>query len=89
LAIGVLYQALAEALVKRYDAVAFLFLLTMESPKAIVAVIALFFSFVLLINIVKATNEAAAFNRFTTGPKATAWDALFVELRVEAQCNNK
>jgi L-asparagine transporter-like permease len=87
LAIGVLYQALAEALVKRYDAVAFLFLPTME--KIIAITIALFFSFVLLISIVKATNEAAAFNRFTTGPKATAWDALFVELRVEAQCNNK
>jgi len=32
-----------------------------------------------------AYNEAASFNRFTTGPKATLWDALFVELRVEAQ----
>lgn len=32
-----------------------------------------------------AYNEAASFNRFTTGPKATMWDALFVELRVEAQ----
>ena len=32
----------------------------------------------------QATEEAAAFNRFTTGPKATVWDALFVELRVEA-----
>ena len=31
-----------------------------------------------------ASEEAAAFNRFTTGPKATVWDALFVELRVEA-----
>ena len=33
----------------------------------------------------RASQEAAAFNRFTTGPRATAWDALWVELRVEAQ----
>jgi hypothetical protein len=32
----------------------------------------------------QASQEAAAFNRFTTGPKATTWDALWVELRVEA-----
>ena len=32
----------------------------------------------------RAYQEAATFNRFTTGPKATAWDALWVELRVEA-----
>ena len=32
----------------------------------------------------QAHQEAAAFNRFTTGPKATAWDAVWVELRVEA-----
>lgn len=32
-----------------------------------------------------AYHEAASFNRFTTGPKATLWDALFVELRIEAQ----
>jgi len=32
----------------------------------------------------KSSQEAAAFNRFTTGPKATTWDALWVELRVEA-----
>ena len=31
-----------------------------------------------------ASQEAAAFNRFATGPKATTWDALWVELRVEA-----
>jgi hypothetical protein len=31
-----------------------------------------------------AHQEPAAFNRFTAGPKATAWDALWVELRVEA-----
>jgi hypothetical protein len=33
----------------------------------------------------KASQEAAVFNRFTTGPKATAWDALWVEFRVEAE----
>jgi hypothetical protein len=32
----------------------------------------------------QASQEAAAFNRFTTGPRATTWDALWVELRVEA-----
>jgi hypothetical protein len=32
----------------------------------------------------QARQEASAFNRFTTGPKATAWDAVWVELRVEA-----
>jgi len=32
----------------------------------------------------QAHQEAAAFNRFTAGPKATAWDAVWVELRVEA-----
>jgi hypothetical protein len=32
----------------------------------------------------KSSQEAAAFNRFTTGRKATTWDALWVELRVEA-----
>lgn len=32
-----------------------------------------------------ASQEAAAFNRFTTGPKATTWDAVWVELRVEAR----
>ncbi len=31
-----------------------------------------------------ASNEAAAFNRFTDGPKATTWDAVWLELRVEA-----
>jgi hypothetical protein len=33
----------------------------------------------------RASQEAATFNRFTTGPKATAWDAVWVELRVEAE----
>jgi hypothetical protein len=32
----------------------------------------------------QASQESATFNRFTTGPKTTTWDALWVELRVEA-----
>ena len=34
---------------------------------------------------VSATQEAAAFNRITTGPKVTTWDAVWLDLRVEAQ----
>lgn len=33
---------------------------------------------------VQATNEAAAFNRLTDGPTVTTWDAVWLELRVEA-----
>lgn len=33
----------------------------------------------------QATNEAAAFNRLTTGPKVTVWDAVWLDLRVEAR----
>jgi hypothetical protein len=33
---------------------------------------------------ISASNEAAAFNRFTDGPQATTWDAVWLELRVEA-----
>lgn len=33
----------------------------------------------------QASQEAATFNRLTTGPKVTTWDALWVHLRVEAQ----
>jgi hypothetical protein len=32
-----------------------------------------------------ATHEAAAFNRLTTGPKVTTWDAVWLDLRVEAR----
>jgi len=32
-----------------------------------------------------ATQEAVAFNRMTAGPKATTWDAVWLDLRVEAQ----
>jgi uncharacterized membrane protein len=34
---------------------------------------------------VQASSEAAAFNRLTTGPKVTAWDAVWLDLRVEAR----
>ena len=30
------------------------------------------------------TQEANTFNKFTKGKKATAWDALFAELRIDA-----
>jgi hypothetical protein len=33
----------------------------------------------------QAHQEAAAFNRITSGPKVTAWDALWLDLRVEAE----
>ena len=33
----------------------------------------------------QATQEAAAFNRLTTGPKVTVWDAVWLDLRVEAR----
>lgn len=56
---------------------------------AVLIVLVLVFSGAFGILVFRATNEAAAFNRFTTGQKATVWDALFVELRVEAQCNQQ
>lgn len=34
---------------------------------------------------IKSSYEAAAFNRLTTGPKVTVWDAVFLDLRVEAK----
>jgi hypothetical protein len=54
-------------------------------------VIAAILALLILVSIplIGAFNEASAFNRFTTGPKATAWDALFLELRVEAQCDHQ
>ncbi len=33
----------------------------------------------------QASSEAAAFNRLTTGPKVTTWDAVWLDLRVEAR----
>ena len=35
-----------------------------------------------------AHQEAAAYNRMTNGPHVTTWEALFLELRVEA-CNSQ
>ena len=35
-----------------------------------------------------AHQEAAAYNRITNGPHVTTWEALFLELRVEA-CNSQ
>jgi hypothetical protein len=49
-----------------------------------VGMAALVFAIVSPILWFQASQEAATFNRFTTGPKATTWDALWVELRVEA-----
>jgi hypothetical protein len=51
--------------------------------------LSILFSIISSAHLIGAFNEASAFNRFTTGPKATVWDALFLELRVEAQCNNQ
>ena len=34
---------------------------------------------------IAAGHEAAAFNRLTTGPKVTTWDAVWLDLRVEAR----
>lgn len=33
----------------------------------------------------RSANEAAAFNRLTAGPKVTVWDAVWLDLRVEAR----
>jgi hypothetical protein len=32
-----------------------------------------------------ASHEASAFNRLTSGPKVTTWDAVWLDLRVEAR----
>lgn len=34
---------------------------------------------------ISAIHEAAAFNRLTNGPKVTVWDAVWLDLRVEAR----
>ena len=34
---------------------------------------------------IKAGHEAEAFNRLTNGPKVTTWDAVWLDLRVEAR----
>lgn len=38
-----------------------------------------------VVTYVQCHTEAAAFNRLTTGPKVTAWDAFWLDLRVEAK----
>ena len=48
----------------------------------LVAVLALAFP------VFSAHQEAAAYNRITNGPHVTTWEALFLELRVEA-CNSQ
>jgi len=42
------------------------------------------FAIIIAIPLVKSHFEMKTFNKFTTGPKATYTDALFSELRVEA-----
>jgi hypothetical protein len=42
--------------------------------------------FVFFLPIFSAHQEAAAYNRIANGPHVTTWDALWLELRVEA-CN--
>jgi hypothetical protein len=48
----------------------------------------LFFGLVLAFPVFSAHQEAAAYNRITNGPHVTTWEALFLELRVEA-CNSQ
>lgn len=36
------------------------------------------------ITFIKSYNEAKAFNRLTNGPQVTTWDAVWLDLRVEA-----
>jgi hypothetical protein len=50
-----------------------------------IAVLSLALIFVGSMTWLSATQEAAAFNRMTAGPKVTTWDAVWLDLRVEAQ----
>jgi len=52
---------------------------------ALVAVVVVIFSVVMIPVVLLASMEAKTFNKFATEStvKATAWDALFAELRVE------
>lgn len=55
---------------------------------AFVLAVGLLFSLAVIaggLYLISAKNEAAAFNRLTTGPKVTTWDAIWLDLRVEAQ----
>jgi hypothetical protein len=49
-----------------------------------IAAAILLFGLVLASPIFSAHQEAAAYNRITNGPHVTTWEALFLELRVEA-----
>jgi uncharacterized membrane protein len=40
---------------------------------------------VFLVSLVPAYFEASAFNRLTTGPKVSVFDAVFLDLRIEAK----
>lgn len=40
---------------------------------------------VILLCLIQPACEAHAFNKYTTGPKASYWDALFTDLRVNAR----
>ena len=41
--------------------------------------------FFLIFAVVPAYFEASAFNRLTTGPKVSVFDAVFLDLRIEAK----
>jgi hypothetical protein len=61
----------------------------MRSSQAelIVSLVALLIAFAICGGFVwlQASHESAAFNRLTTGPKVTTWDAVWLDLRVEAR----
>lgn len=39
----------------------------------------------LVLTYLAAIQEAASFNKLTNGPKVTTWDAIWLDLRVEAK----
>lgn len=43
------------------------------------------FGLAIAVGVAQPYFEARAFNKFTDGPKATYWDALWTELRVMAE----
>lgn len=45
----------------------------------------LIIALVILAALIQPCFEARTFNRFTKGEKATYWDALFAELRIQAE----
>lgn len=56
-----------------------------DSRLAMLIMLALVVAFLGGTTWISASNEAAAFNRLTSGPKVTTWDAIWLDLRVEAQ----